>query len=203
MNFTNLKNRASLVIIMNAKNGDYDISAPEMPTQSQSFLSHIVEKSMYAQKGLIDRKIADGIWREVSLSHGKTEEQVKEEIFTWYIKKLSTDDYRDFQQQGRIDLIPKLSMLHYLTSCLSTTDIKEMYQMGNCPLTNQILLYAGGWNNVFVYGGLAKELKDSIAANDAYGVNKLFNMIVMGTQGQKHYRSREDWIQQKLKELKR
>jgi len=203
MNFTNLKNRASLVIIMNAKNGDYDISAPEMPTQSQSFLSHIVEKSMYAQKGLIDRKIADGIWREVSLSHGKTEEQVKEEIFTWYIKKLSTDDYRDFQQQGRIDLIPKLSMLHYLTSCLSTTDIKEMYQMGNCPLTNQILLYAGGWNNVFVYGGLAKELKDSIAANDAYGVNKLFNTIVMGTQGQKHYRSREDWIQQKLKELKR
>jgi hypothetical protein len=203
MNFTNLKNRASLVIIMNAKNGDYDISAPEMPTQSQSFLSHIVEKSMYAQKGLIDRKIADGIWREVSLSHGKTEEQVKEEIFTWYIKKLSTDDYRDFQQQGRIDLIPKLSMLHYLTSCLSTTDIKEIYQMGNCPLTNQILLYAGGWNNVFVYGGLAKELKESIAANDAYGVNKLFNMIVMGTQGQKHYRSREDWIQQKLKELKR
>jgi hypothetical protein len=203
MNFTNLKNRASLIIIMNAKNGDYDISAPEMPTQSQSFLSHIVEKSMYAQKGIIDRKIADGIWREVSLSHGRTEEQVKEEIFTWYIKKLSTDDYRDFQQQGRIDLIPKLSMLHYLTSCLSTTDIKEIYQMGNCPLTNQILLYAGGWNNVFVYGGLAKELKDSIAANDAYGVNKLFNMIVMGTQGQKHYRSREDWIQQKLKELKR
>ena len=47
------------------------------------------------------------------------------------------------------------------------------------------------------------ELKESIAANDAYGVNKLFNMIVMGTQGQKHYRSREDWIQQKLKELKR
>ena len=202
MNFTNLKNRASLVIIMNAKNGDYDISAPEMPTQSQSFLSHIVEKSMYGKR-IIDRNIAQDIWTEVSLSHGKTEERVKEEIFTWYIKKLSTDDYRDFQQQGRIDLIPKLSMLHYLTSCLSTTDIKEIYQMGNCPLTNQILLYAGGWNNVFVYGGLAKELKESIAANDAYGVNKLFNTIIMGTQGQKHYRSREDWIQQKLKELKR
>ncbi len=202
MNFTNLKNRASLVIIMNAKNGDYDISAPEMPTQSQSFLSHIVEKSMYTQKRIIDTSLAYAIWDKISLSHGKTEEKVKEEIFTWYITKLSTDDYRDFQQQGRIDLIPKLSMLHYLTSCLSTTDIKEMYQMGNCPLTNQILLYAGGWNNVFVYGGLAKELKDAISTNNTYGINELFNTIVMGTQGQRHHRSREDWIQQQLKKLK-
>ena len=202
MNFSNLKRRASLVILMNAKNGDYGINAPEMPTQSQSFLSHIVEKSMLHLAQIIDCNIARDIWTEISLSHGKTEDRVKEEIFTYYIKKFSTDDYRDFQRQGRIDLIPKITMLHYLTSCLSTTDIKEMYQMGNCPLTNQILLYAGGWNNVFVYGGLAKELKDSIAANDAYGVNKLFNMIVMGTQGQKHHQSREEWIQQQLKKLK-